>query len=442
MTASKTLYLLLVLAAILFLLAYLNPLASSVAIVLDGLIFLALIADYFLSVPASALSAQRAVAERLSIGRANDVRIEIFSQAKETLRLRLRDSFPQEIEADVQEFDFEITPNSKATLQYSLLPRSRGAYEFGDISVRYRSKFGLFWRQVQFVAQKSVRVYSDLKALQELSVKLAHSSELGDLKVRKRGQGTDFATLREYVSGDDVRSMDWKATARRDRPVLRVYEVDKEQSMLVLVDAGRMMVSDLEGLSRFDHALNAALSLVLTGLMRNDQVGLGIFADKPILYMPPRRGKAYLTKILEACCDIKPRMVEPDYLGALSYFAGAHKSRALMVVISDLTDPTGSQSLLSGMASMSPRHLPFCVTLRDRKVDQIAQQTMPDTKAKTSEQSSEIMRRAVASDLISQRELAFSHLARRGCLALDCPPQELSTKLVDKYLEIKARALL
>jgi uncharacterized protein (DUF58 family) len=168
--------------------------------------------------------------------------------------------------------------------------------------------------------------------------------------------------------------------------------------------------------------------------MRNDQVGLGIFADKPLLYMPPRRGKNYLTRILEACCDVRPAMVEPDYLGALSFFAGAQKSRSLMVVISDLTDPTGSQSLLSGLASLSPRHLPFCVTLRDREVDQVAANSVGTTGG--------IMRRAIATDLIAQRELAFSHLMRRGCLILDCPPQELSSKLVDKYLEIKARGML
>jgi uncharacterized protein (DUF58 family) len=348
--------------------------------------------------------------------------------------MKLKDSYPQAIESDVQEFVFKIAAQSRAKLEYLLLPRQRGAYQFDDIFIRYQSRLGLFWRQLRVPAKKEVRVYPDLKALKELSVKLAQSSELGVLKVRKRGQGTDFSALREYVNGDDVRSIDWKATARRDRPVLRVYEVEKEQTLMVLVDAGRMMVSDLEGLSRFDHALNAALSLVLTGLMRNDQVGLGIFADKPILYMPPRRGKAYLTRILEACCDVRARMVEPDYLGALSFFAGAQKSRSLMVVISDLTDPTGSQALLSGMASLSPRHLPFCVTLRDREVDRIADETAPEIQG--------IMKRAVATDLIAQRELAFSHLARRGCLILDCPPQDLSSKLVDKYLEIKARGIL
>ena len=434
MTASKRLYILLVLAAGLALGTIWLSWLATFALWLDALLVLALIIDYALTPSPSLLTAVRSVTDRLSIGRQNDVQIELYSQTPRKLKCRVRDDYPRDLEADATEFDFSIEGKSKATLTYNLLPRSRGRYQFGDIAVRYLSSLGLYWRDCKIPAQRSVKVYSDLKALQELSVKLAHSSELGEMKARKRGQGTDFSALREYVSGDDARSIDWKATARRDRPVIRVYEVDKEQTLMVLVDAGRMMVSDLEGLTRFDHALNAALSLVLTGLMRNDQVGLGIFADKPILYMPPRRGKSYLTRILEACCDVRPRMVEPDYLGALSYFADAHKARSLTVVLTDLTDPTGSQTLLSGMASLSPRHLPFCVTLRDRQVDNIAADKLLTTNT--------VFRRAIATDLIAQRELAFSHLSRRGCLVLDCPPADLSNKLVDRYLEIKARGLL
>ena len=434
MSAARLLYLLLGVALLVLVVAIWIPGLAFAAFVLDLLILLALVADNALTPPAKLISAQRFSNERLSIGRKNDLLLEVYSQAAIPVKVQLRDSFPAALDVDVQEFEFTLAPSSKASLEYSLLPRRRGAYEFGSIYLRYRSRLGLFWRHLQFPAAKQIKVYPDLKALQELSVKLAHSSELGVLKVRKRGQGTDFASLREYVNGDDLRSMDWKATARHDRPVLRVYEVEKEQTLMVLVDAGRMMVSDLEGLSRFDHALNAALSLVLTGLMRGDTVGLGIFADKPLLFMPPRRGKTYLNRILEACSDLEPSMVEPDYMGALSFFAAAQKSRSLMVLISDLTDPTGSASLLSGLASLSPRHLPFCVTLRDREVDRISEESADTVTG--------IMKRAVASDLITQRELAFSHLVRRGCLLLDCPPQDLSSRLVDKYLEIKARGLL
>jgi uncharacterized protein (DUF58 family) len=272
-------------------------------------------------------------------------------------------------------------------------------------------------------------------------VRLAHSSELGELHQRKRGQGTDFASLREYAVGDDAKAIDWNATARRDRPVLRTYEAEQEQRLLVLVDAGRMMVSDLEGLTRFDRALNAALCLALTGLTHNDQVGIGIFADKPLLYLPPKRGKTYMNRILESTFAVQPQMVEPDYASILAYFASAQKGRSLMVVLSDLTDPTGSQSLLSGMANLAPRHLPFCVTLKDRQVQQIAQSTVPE-EVKTTQAMDSIYKRAIAIDLLNQRELALSVLTKRGCLVLDAPPQELSDRLVDKYIQVKSRGRL
>jgi uncharacterized protein (DUF58 family) len=214
--------------------------------------------------------------------------------------------------------------------------------------------------------------------------------------------------------------------------------------MLILLDAGRMMVSDVEGLSRFDHALNAALCLALTGLTRNDQVGFGIFADKPLLYLAPRRGKSHMKNILEKTFSVEPKLVEPDYSAMLSYFAAAQKGRSLIVVLTDLTDPMGSQSLLAGLASLSGRHLPFCVTLKDRQVLSLASSNVEfeNKKAQLEVDMDAAFKRAVAIDLLAQRELSLSVLQRRGCLILDCPPQDLSTRLVDTYLEIKKRARL
>jgi uncharacterized protein (DUF58 family) len=338
-----------------------------------------------------------------------------------------------------------LTPGETTRLSYILRPKRRGAYNFGKVNIRYLSPLGLFWRETKIDLSKNIKVFSDLKALHELTVRLSHSSEQGELHQRKRGQGTEFASLREYSVGDDSKAIDWNATARRDRPVVRTYETEQEQRLLVLIDAGRMMVSDLEGLTRYDRALNAALCLALTGLTHNDQVGIGIFADKPLLYLPPKRGKVYMNRILEATFAIEPRMVEPDYAGILAYFAAAQKGRSLMVVLTDLTDPTGSQALLNGLASLSPRHLPFCVTLKDRQVIKLAHESTTASvfrELKPALARERIYKRAIALDLLSQRELALSVLARRGCLILDCPPQELSDQLVDKYLEVKARARL
>lgn len=420
------------------------PAAAKIGFAADIMVLIALILDWQLTPSSSLITAVRQAEERLSIGRDNEVKIAITYKGQLPLRAHVRDDCPAEIESSCHGFACTLYPGETTQLSYNLRPTRRGAYSFGKLNIRYLSMLGLFWRETKIDLSKAVKVFSDLKALHELTVRLSHSSEQGELHQRKRGQGTEFASLREYSVGDDSKAIDWNATARRDRPVVRTYETEQEQRLLVLIDAGRMMVSDLEGLTRYDRALNAALCLALTGLTHNDQVGIGIFADKPLLYLPPKRGKAYMNRILEATFAIEPRMVEPDYAGILAYFAAAQKGRSLMVVLTDLTDPTGSQALLNGLASLSPRHLPFCVTLKDRQVTQIAQDSTRNhfEQLKASEGRERIYKRAIALDLLSQRELALSVLARRGCLILDCPPQELSDQLVDKYLEVKARARL
>lgn len=432
------------LAAAVFCAAVWFPALKTAAYAIDTVVLVLLFVDYQLTLDKKFISATRTVADRLSIGRDNLIELEILNQGALNIVCKVRDDYPATIAADVREFDFSIAANSATTLHYNLHPVRRGAYNFGHINIRFLSFLKLFWHDMKIPRQQTVKVYSDLKTLHDLTIRLSHSTELGELHQRKRGQGTDFSSLKEYTVGDDSKAIDWKATARRDRPVVRTYEAEQEQRLLILIDAGRMMASDLEGLTRFDHALNSALCLALTGLSHNDQVGFGIFADKPLMYLPPRRGRAHLKSILEASFDVEPRLIEPDYAGMLSYFATAQKGRSLIVVLSDLTDPTGSQALLTGLASLSKRHLPLCVTLKDRQVTEMAN-SLVTTQGR--EGASEVdleraYRRAVAIDLNNQRELALTVLQRRGCLVLDCPPQELSNRLVDSYIEIKTRARL
>ncbi|MBZ0189736.1 MAG: DUF58 domain-containing protein [Candidatus Obscuribacterales bacterium] len=442
MIASKRLYFFLVLAVIPFTLTHISPPCHILGVLIDLAIVVLVVIDFELTQRPSYLIATRIVQERFSIGRANTVSLKVGNTGKASLKMRLKDDYPLMLEADISEFEFVLPPNSTSVVEYELTPGKRGAYEFGNITIRYLSQLGLFWRQIKIESPQQVKVFPDLKKLYDLSIKLAQSTELGELHQRKRGQGTDFASLREYTVGDDAKAIDWKATARRDRPVVRTFEAEQEQRLLILIDAGRMMLSDLEGMTRFDHALNAALCLSLTGLSHNDQVGLGIFADQPLLYLPPRRGKSYMKKMLESTHAIEPRMIEPDYIGMLSYFATAQKGRALIVVVTDLTDPIGSQSLLTGLAKLSGRHLPFCVTLKDRQVIDVARKITTGNQLTDREILERTYRRAIATDLLNQRELALSVLQRRGCLILDCPPQHLSDSLVDAYLEIKARARL
>jgi uncharacterized protein (DUF58 family) len=417
---SRLTFIILGAIALLFAGAAWVPPLTNLAWAADLLLLLLFIIDLNLTQSAKLLSASREVNERLSIGRTNPISIRITNTGTATLNC--------------------LQPGGMSVIEYNITPNRRGAYKLGNFTVRYRSVIGLFWRQVHFEIARDIKVFSDLHALQELSLKLSRSSAQGEFHQRKRGHGTDFSSLREYAVGDPADKIDWKATARRDRPIIRTYETEQEQRLVILVDAGRMMLSDLSGLTRFDHALNSALALALTGLTFNDQVGFGIFADKPLAYLPPRRGKGYLKQILEITYAVHPSMVEPDYAAALSHFASLQKGRCLMVVFTDLTDPLGSKALLQGLSSLSPRHLPFCVTLKDKQVTEMANRELTalvdDDRQKKLDM---VFERAVAIDLLDQRELALSVLQRQGCLILDCAPEDLSNKVVNKYLDIKMR---
>jgi uncharacterized protein (DUF58 family) len=440
---SRLTFIILGIVVILFAGAAWLPTLSKLASAADALLLLFFILDLNLTQSPKLLSASREVNERLSIGRANPVSIRISNTGSAVLHCRGRDDYPEVMEVDFKDFIFDLQPGGMSVIEYNITPNRRGAYKLGNFTVRYRSVIGLFWRQVRFDLARDIKVFSDLHALQELSLKLSRSSAQGEFHQRKRGHGTDFSSLREYAVGDPADKIDWKATARRDRPIIRTYETEQEQRLVILVDAGRMMLSDMAGLTRFDHALNSALALALTGLTFNDQVGFGIFADKPLAYLPPRRGKGYLKKILEITHAIHPSMIEPDYSSALSHFASLQKGRCLIVVFTDLTDPLGSKALLQGLANLSPRHLPFCVTLKDKQVTEVANRELTNVDDEDRQKKLDtVFERAVAIDLLEQRELALSVLQRQGCLILDCAPEELSNKVVNKYLEIKMRNTL
>ncbi len=415
------------------------PVLKQLAIVCDVLLLLLFIADLSFTQSAKSITATRDVNERLSIGRKNNVSIRVTNTGTKKLQCVARDDYPEAMEVDFKNFVFTLQPSEMTVVEYNLTPNRRGAYHLGNFTVRYKSALGLFWRQVCFSLDTDLKVYSDLQALQELSLKLSRSSAQGEFHQRKRGHGTDFSSLREYAVGDPADKIDWNATARRDRPIIRTYETEQEQRLLILIDAGRMMLSDLSGLTRFDHALNSALALALTGLTFNDQVGFGIFADKPLAYLPPRRGKGYMKKILEVTHSVNPAMVEPDYSAALAHFASMQKGRCLVVVFTDLTDPLGSKALLDGLSNLSPRHLPFCVTLKDKQVTDTANRELNSFGEDRDTRLECIFKKAVAIDLIAQRELALSVLQRQGCLVLDCASEDLSSKLVNKYLEVKMR---
>jgi uncharacterized protein (DUF58 family) len=377
---------------------------------------------------------------RLSIGQFNPVEIAIET-GKRSCYVEIRDSYPPEFAVDKDTLIVQLPPYSSYVLEYRIKPDRRGVFDWGNIYVRQRSNLGLVFSQWQVKCPQKVSVYPDLISLRALTIKLAQESA-GAIRQRRRlGMGTEFAELRDYRVGDDPRLIDWKATARRDRPLLRVLEPEQEQTLIILLDRGRLMTAKVEGLTRFDHGLNALLALATAGLHRGDRVGIGVFDREMHCWIPPERGQHRLPKLIEQLTQIQPQLLEPDYVSAVGKVVQQQQRRALVVMLTDLIDETASAELVTAMTHLTPRYLPFCVTLRDPEVDRLSYTfTEPTDRVPTLIKSA--YNRAVALDLLHQRELVFAKLRRKGVLVLDAPAHQVSQPLVDRYLQLKLRSLL
>lgn len=384
-------------------------------------------------VRADRVSVTRASLSRLSVGRDNPVHLTVQSSRQPAI-LHIRDGYPAAWAATPDRLSLSLPAQTEQTLTYTVFPTQRGEYDWGNIHVRQLGRWGLAWHDWLIPQRETVAVYPDLLGLQALSLRLTLQTTGNLRRIRGLGAGTEFSELREYRTGDDPRLIDWKATARRDRPLLRVLEPEQEQTLIILLDRGRLMTAQIKGLARFDWGLNAALSLALAGLSRGDRVGVGVFDRQLHLWVPPERGQAHLAKLLERLTPVQPVLLEPDYLGAVTQAMNQQSRRALVVMMTDLVDQTASAELLLAMTKLSPRYLPLCVTLRDPQIDRAAQtltQTIPETYA-----------RAVALDLLTQRRVALATLKQKGVLILDAPAHQITEELVDRYLSLKARSLL
>ncbi len=386
-----------------------------------------------LRVKSQLVKIQRQPLQKLSIGRDNPVILSITSQ-KHPAQILLKDGYPLEFKVSQAQFKLAIPCNTTKEIAYQIYPYARGEYEFGYIQVRQLSHWQLVWYHTKIKALEKVSVYPDLVGLRSLSIRLSIENTGTMRQSRRLSQGTEFSELREYQTGDDTRMMDWKATARRSRPVVRVLEPEREQTLIILLDRGRLMTAQVQGMKRFDWGLNATLSLALAGLNRGDRVGVGVFEREVTTWIPPEGGQKRLSHLIEKLTPIQPVLLEPDYVGAVTKIVNQQTRRALVVIITDIIDMTASGELLAALMKLSPRYLPFCVTLRDPLIDKMAH-TPTETISTT-------YQRAVAIDLLAQRQVAFAKLRQKGVFVLDAPANSVSEELVDRYLQLKARNLL
>lgn len=347
---AKRLYLLLLLGIVIaaLLAISIDRNISIVITLLYDLVIVALMIGDGLRVKSNRVKIKREAIERLSVGRDNLIKLSLQS-GKVRSPVRLRDSYPLQFQVTPQILEATLESNSQQELTYTIHPDSRGEFEWGDIQVRQLGTWKLAWYDWKVPATCKVKIYPDLVGLRSLSLRLTLQNTGAIKQIKRITQGTEFSELKEYTVGDDIRLIDWKATARRSRPLVRVLEPEREQTLIILLDRGRLMTAKVQGLKRFDWGLNSTLSLALAGLHRGDRVGVAVFDRQVTTWIPPERGQHHLSKIIDTLTPIQPVLLEPDYMGAVTKLVNQQTRRALVVLITDIVDVAASAELLGSM---------------------------------------------------------------------------------------------
>lgn len=411
--------------------------ALYLTILYDVGLMVAAVADYLLSEKAGAFRVERETDERFAMGAENEVTIKIANRGRRKVTFVVKDEYPPQMElVTPREAQLTVPPGRSRVWRYSLLPTARGKYEFGRTVLRFRTPLGLLWHQLIYQTATDVKVYPDIREARKHEI-YAHRNrrpEPGLRRMRVRGQGREFESLREFVIGDEIRHISWAATARRGKVITRQYTIERSQNIVVLLDTGRLMTARIGKLTKLDHAVNATLSIAYVAAAGGDNVGLVAFSRRVVSYLPPRRGRDQINRLMEALYSLEPQMIEPSYKRAFNFFGANCKRRSLVVILTDLVDRDASAELLAHASQLIPRHLPLIITIGDTDLRELVR-AVPASSA-------DVYRQAVAEEILRKREEALTRIRHAGGLALDVPAGRLSLELVNQYLEVKERGLL
>jgi len=370
-----------------------------------------------------------------SVGRRSEVSYRWGNRKRRPARLRLREVRPEVLGGTQPPREITVPPRGEVRETVAVVPVRRGRERAGAFVVDSTGPLGLGRRRSTQALPWDAAVYPPLVTVRlRASVAEAARRHQGVTPIRQLGEGRLFESLREWVPGDDLRHIDWKATAKRRKVITRQYEAERRQQVLLVLDTGRLLTAEIAGVSRLDYVVQAALELAYVAAQHDDNVGVMAFADGVQHFVAPQRGRLGLKRVLDVLAAVEPKLVEPDYPGAFRYLAARNRKRALTVLFTDVIDRLASDALVANVASLRPRHLPLAVTLRNLELDGVA--------ALRPEATRDAFRKAAAEELLHAREEALSRMRRGGVLVLDVPPARAAQAVVAKYLELKRRGRL
>jgi uncharacterized protein (DUF58 family) len=418
------------LAIVVFPAAWLPLLAFDV--VLAG----AALLDWLITPGAAVLEVERSYPERMSVLAEHPVTLLVRNRSRLSLQVAVRDDVPQSFQASTEQLSGTVSGLGEARWHFNVKPLTRGAFAWKKIHLRYRSLLGLWEMQKEVAAEGHSRVYPNLTLLQHyhLLARANRLETLGIRKVRTRGSAWEFESLRDYSDGDDIRLIDWKATARRRKMIVRNQEAERNQTVILLVDSGRLMNAEVDGVAKLDHAVNTALTLAHVALARGDRVGLCTFSHTVHAWVAPRAHRTQIRLLTDALYDLRGDFTETDHGRCLRLLAARHSKRALLVVLTDFVDAETASEMIDHLQLAARRHLVLFAAFKDPLLERAARAHPAGVF--------EGFRKAASVELLRERREVLERLRQMGAHVLDAEPGAITPPVINRYLEIALRGML
>lgn len=394
------------------------------------------LADVYLLYCMKGIRASRQCADRFSNGDDNKVNIRVENNYPRPVSLEVIDEVPFVFQQRNLSFNMELLPGEGKTIHYHLRPTHRGVYSFGHIRAFATSRLGLISRRYTCGEPLDIKVYPSYLMLHqyELLAMSDNLTELGIKRIRRVGHHTEFEQIKEYVKGDDYRTINWKASARRHELMVNVYQDERSQQIYNVIDKGRIMQQAFRGMTLLDYAINASLVLSYVAMQKEDKAGLVTFDEHFDTFIPASKQPGHMQTLLENLYSQQTTFGETDF-SALCVHLNKHVGkRSLLVLYTNFSGMSSMNRQLAYLQQLNRQHRLLVVFFEDADLKEYIDNPAKDTE--------DYYRHVIAEKFAFEKRLIVSTLKQHGIYSLLTTPDNLSIDVINKYLEMKSRQLL
>jgi uncharacterized protein (DUF58 family) len=405
-------------------------------VAVDGGLAALVLVDLALTPPPAKVRVERDLPEVVALDTAATATWHVTNPTRRRLRIDLADQLAPSLRARIRQVRLSVPARRTVSASTTFRPARRGRFEIDELVVRVRGPLGLAARQRARHRADPLRVYPPFRSKDEaeLRIRKARILEMGLRTAQGRGGGTEFDQLREYTPDDELKRMDWSATARAGKPIVRTYRAERNQVVINLLDNGRVMAGRVDDVPKVEHAMDAVMMLTAVATRLGDRAGLVAFDREVRAVVPPSHARTQLGRVTEAMYALEPRLDESDYRGAFTETLARFRRRSMLVLYTDLVDQAVQESLLPALPLVARNHLVVIAAVQDTDVVRWAREPAAD--------DDQAYRKAAALGALDERRRVRARLRGVGATVIDAPPRTLAQQLADAYLRVKATGRL